>query len=161
MARSVLGDGAVTVEGLKEARLIMKHIDVGFEETLKEQLKKVADNVMGKARDKASSLEPMARKAGESMRTGSNPKGDAWIKLGMGTFVNAHRRAPTTYKLSQIALGAEFGSTRYKQFKGWTGNGQDAGRFLYPTIRSERDHTVELVEQALQKLVDIFADKES
>ena len=35
-----------------------------------------------------------------------------------------------------FAMGAEFGSVRYRQFKPWRGSNADAGYFLYPTIRS-------------------------
>lgn len=36
-------------------------------------------------------------------------------------------------------FGAEFGAYRYHQFKTWLGNKDDAGYFLWPTIRQYRD----------------------
>jgi hypothetical protein len=36
-------------------------------------------------------------------------------------------------------FGAEFGSYRYKQFETWRGNKDDAGYFLWPTVREYRD----------------------
>lgn len=36
-------------------------------------------------------------------------------------------------------MGAEFGSYRYKQFEVWRGNKDDAGYFLWPTVRQYRD----------------------
>lgn len=36
-------------------------------------------------------------------------------------------------------MGAEFGSYRYKQFQTWRGNSDDAGYFLWPSIRLFRD----------------------
>lgn len=35
--------------------------------------------------------------------------------------------------------GAEFGSYRYKQFKEWRGNQDEAGYFLWPALRQFRD----------------------
>lgn len=43
-----------------------------------------------------------------------------------------------------FAIGAEFGSDKWHQFKPWTGAGADAGHFLYPEIRAERDRIGEL-----------------
>lgn len=37
------------------------------------------------------------------------------------------------------SMGAEFGAYRYKQFKTWRGNQDDAGYFLWPSIRQFRD----------------------
>lgn len=37
------------------------------------------------------------------------------------------------------SMGAEFGAYRYNQFKTWRGNQDDAGYFLWPTIRKFRD----------------------
>jgi hypothetical protein len=36
-------------------------------------------------------------------------------------------------------FGAEFGAIVYKQFRPWTGNGDDAGYFFYPAVRTFRD----------------------
>lgn len=36
-------------------------------------------------------------------------------------------------------MGAEFGAYRYKQFKQWRGNKDDAGYFFWPAIREFRD----------------------
>lgn len=36
-------------------------------------------------------------------------------------------------------FGAEFGALVYKQFRPWTGNGDDAGYFFWPAVRSFRD----------------------
>lgn len=35
--------------------------------------------------------------------------------------------------------GAEFGAYRYRQFKTWRGNGEEAGYFLWPAVRQFRD----------------------
>ncbi len=43
------------------------------------------------------------------------------------------------YGGSLYSFGAEFGSHRYKQFKEWRGNKDDAGYFLWPTVREYRD----------------------
>lgn len=54
-----------------------------------------------------------------------------------------------------FALGAEFGSNEYKQFKAWTGAGQGAGHFLYPEIRAERDR---ISEMYLDRMVELAAE---
>lgn len=43
------------------------------------------------------------------------------------------------YGGSAYSFGAEFGAYRYKQFKEWRGNKDDAGYFLWPTVREYRD----------------------
>lgn len=52
-----------------------------------------------------------------------------------------HRAGPgvVVYGGNGYSMGAEFGSYRYKQFELWRGNKDDAGYFLWPTVREYRN----------------------
>lgn len=49
-------------------------------------------------------------------------------------------------------LGREFGSARFKQFPAWRGNGQDAGYFLFPTLREELPEMLDDLQDAIDEL---------
>lgn len=52
----------------------------------------------------------------------------------------------------EMAGGAEFGAIQYHQFKPWTGNGPNAGYFIYPTIRSKRQEIIDLYDALFVRL---------
>lgn len=78
-----------------------------------------ARTVEAMARDEAHQRGGIAAKSAKDVRSGKP-----------GTVV---------YGGQGYSMGAEFGSYRYKQFKIWRGNGDDAGYFLWPSIRQFRD----------------------
>ena len=78
-----------------------------------------ARTVQGMAQSEATSLGSVAAKSAKDVRTA---KADTVVYGGQG-----------------YSMGAEFGSYRYKQFKTWRGNKEDAGYFLWPSIRLFRD----------------------
>lgn len=53
--------------------------------------------------------------------------------------MRASGRNAIIYGGKGYSRGAEFGSYRYKQFKIWRGNSDEAGYFLWPSIREYRD----------------------
>jgi hypothetical protein len=57
--------------------------------------------------------------------------------------------------------GAEFGAYRYRQFETWRGNGDDAGYFLWPTVRQFRDEEFlnDYAETVLGILKRAFPDR--
>lgn len=70
-----------------------------------------------------------------------------------------HRGAGTlVYGGQGYSRGAEFGSYQYKQFEIWRGNGDEAGYFLWPTIREWRDEDFlnEYAENVLTILKQAF-----
>jgi hypothetical protein len=54
------------------------------------------------------------------------------------------------------AMGAEFGSYQYKQFKEWRGNKNDAGYFFWPAIREFRDQ--DMVNLWVRQVWDVVQD---
>ena len=48
------------------------------------------------------------------------------------------------------AFGAEYGSMRWPQFKPWRGNAENAGYFLWPSVR----HQLTIHNEAISKKVD-------
>lgn len=78
-----------------------------------------ARTVAGMARAEAISQGGIAAKSAPDVRTGSG--------------------ATVVYGGQGYSMGAEFGAYRYKQFQIWRGNKDDAGYFLWPSIRTFRD----------------------
>jgi len=78
-----------------------------------------ARTVAAMSQDEARQIGSVAAKSAADVRTGTP-----------GTVV---------YGGQGYSMGAEFGSYRYKQFKIWRGNQEDAGYFLWPSIRRFRD----------------------
>jgi hypothetical protein len=134
---------AVRMEGIEPVRKAFKVAgDVGFANTEKELYKDIAADIADKAKSRGSDLGSVFAKAAPSMRAGSNGK-TAYVSLGG--------------KAYPYALGAEFGSVRYKQFQPWRGTGDDAGYFLYPTIRADKDNIEKMAKEAVDKLLTIFS----
>lgn len=134
-----MADVGVKVEGLTELRKALKAVDAGLPKELGQVHRKLGDMVVTEAQARARGLGGVAAKSAPSLRAASQAA-RAQITLGGA-------RAP-------YALGAEFGSGRYKQFKPWRGSDADAGYFLYPTIRANRDRITEEYERMLDELLN-------
>lgn len=124
----------IRVEGLAELRRELKRLDEPkFTDELKGAHNRVSDYVVDKAKDAASS--PMMRKAARSL---SSSRAAASARLSYGG-------AGTPF-----AMGAEFGSSRYHQFRPYLGK---TGYFLYPTIRAEQAEVMHIYEKAVDQIV--------
>lgn len=136
MARMRAG-GAVEVHGLAELSRALKTYDKELAKELRSAGKEAATTVADRARARAQGLGSVAAHASPSVKpsVGANYAG---VALGD----SAHPEA----------AGAEFGSVRFAQFQPWTGNGPDAGYFLYPTIRDDDKAWLEPYEDAVDRV---------
>lgn len=82
----------------------------------------VAQGIAGEAADSARSLGSVAGKAADELRY----SGGGTVEFGGEPW----------------DLGAEFGALRWPQFDQWLGNSDDAGYFLFPTVREWEDSRI-------------------
>lgn len=145
-------DYVLEVTGLKEAtagldKVARLDINRDLRQTFSELADAVVDAAKGRTRNR------MQRAAAATLVQSSSAAGAA-VKFGAG-FAGA--------------FGAEFGAgknqrrvvnhfgyyTGWNQFDYWTGNGSDAGEFLWPAIRAtiaaRRDALAEAIAQTLDK----------
>jgi hypothetical protein len=125
----------IKVEGLKELRAELKKLDL--EGDLKDANFAVAQLVSDAAKSRASGVSRLAARGARSLKP-SRSGVAAQIRIG-------GPGAPE-------ALGAEFGSSKFKQFKPWLGSGEDAGYFLWPTIRDKTPEVVEMYADAIDRI---------
>lgn len=131
-------DVRVDVQGLAEFRRELRRVDAELPDRLKAANVELAGHVVAGAQGRAGTVSRMAAKAAESLRP-ARTVGGAAVYLG---------NAATPF-----AMGAEFGSVRFRQFEPWRGSGGGAGYFLYPEIRAQRDRIIERYRQVLDELL--------
>lgn len=137
MAINATGQG-VRVHGLAELNRAMKAIGPDARRDLKKTNLKVAQFVADDARAAAFSLGGVAAKTAPSI-TAAGRVASAGVSFGGGSY--------------PFAMGAEFGSYRFHQFKPWRGNGSDAGYFVYPAIRNDVDRIESEYSGAIDSLM--------
>lgn len=132
-------EGGAKVYGLRELRAELKKLDnaTNLQDELKEANYKAADFIVQHAKATAGGVSRQAAAAAESLRA-SRTASRAQVLIGSAAV--------------PFALGAEFGSQRYKQFPAWRGNSIGAGYFLWPTIRERMDEVVEYYGDELDKI---------
>jgi hypothetical protein len=130
--------GGVRVVGLAELQKDLRELDAALPRQLRLVNKEAADVVVDAALDKAHQLGGVAAHAAEALKSAAEQR-RAVVTLG-------NDRHPE-------ALGAEFGATKYRQFRAWRGSGDDAGYFLWPAIRETRDRVVQTFDEALGRLL--------
>lgn len=114
----------IKVAGLKEFRRELKKLDGDFPKEMSRVNNDVAGLVADAARSKAAGQGSTLEKAAPSIRA---MKGATRAQIAIGSSQYPY------------ALGAEFGSIRYKQFP----SPIPGGRSLYPTIRAKRNEVME------------------
>lgn len=119
-----MGQDQLLVLGLKELVRDLRAWERTAPRLVSQAHKRIADRVAGKAKATASGQGSVAAKAAPSIR-GSGRMTSAAVLLGGAAY--------------PFALGAEFGALQYPQFLPWKGNSEEAGYFLYPTIRAMED----------------------
>lgn len=130
----------VYVEGLDELRRELRRT-VGNLDDLKTANRQVSELVAEKSASRAAQAGGVAgHVARQNSIRASSAAGAAKVLLGGA----AAKHGP--------ALGAEFGARNYPQFQPWRGSDENAGYFLWPTIRAERDRIVEVYGQLLDEL---------
>lgn len=135
------GTVGVKVTGLNELNRALR--DMGgreFQKELKEAGMAVASSVAADAKGHAMSLGGVAAKTAPSIRAAAG-----FTSAGVGFGGSGY----------PFAMGAEFGSVRFKQFKPWRGSGSDAGYFVFQSIRDNADNIGEeylaVVDDVLRK----------
>lgn len=132
MAR--IRNGTIQVEGLRDLERELKTMDKALRTELRLVNKSVAAYV---ATDAAAAARTL----------GSTPAHVApSIKPTAGTGFAGVAGGGPRYPMF---AGAEFGAKQYHQFKTWRGNGDDAGYFLFPTIRRDEPEIVRKYEAGL------------
>lgn len=129
-------DEAIRVTGLKELARELKRLNSDWPKELRLAAKQAAAIVATDARRRATSAGGVLGKSAPSIKPGGTQRG-AYVKIGGTSW--------------PYALGAEFGSVRFRQFKPWRGSGEDAGYALYPAIRAKN-------AQVVDKFGDMLAD---
>lgn len=138
MARVSSGSQHIRVEGLTELQRALKKID-GFERELSKTNRETAQMVMADARGEAQSQGSTAAHVAPAIKTTASATYAAVSLLTSGRYA--------------MAAGAEFGSDRYRQFKKWTGFGENAGYFMWPTIRRDADKIQHKYESGMDDLL--------
>lgn len=142
--------GAIEVEGLAELNRALKQLGKETQRELRDASKEVATEVASEAAAAARAL------GGVAARVAPTVKASAGVtSAGVGFGGSA---APE-------AGGAEFGANRerertrktgtyvgYRQFQPWRGNGEQAGYFVYPTIRRNSEHIADTYLEHINEL---------
>ena len=140
MAR-VRGDSFIGVEDLDKIAKALKQIDPSLTKRLRLAGKAAADEVVPKARSKASSLGSTAAHVAPSIKASAGAQ-FAGIAVGGGAY--------------PMGPGAEFGGRgrpTTQQFQPWRGNGEDAGYFMWPTIRENLPQIEETYIKGVNELL--------
>lgn len=150
----------VRVRGLTEFRRELRRIErtggPDGRDMLKDANNKVANFVVSRSRDKASTIGAMQSKAASTMRAG-HAQSRATVTGGAGV---------------PYFFGAEFGATHnvlrrtrrqagwagpgrwrgYNQFLPWRGNSGRVGYFLFPTLREQAPAIVDMYGDELDRI---------
>lgn len=147
--------GSVKVTGMREARAALKRCeDADRQSELRSTNVEVAELIVTEGRQRAAGVSALAAKAARTLRAGR--------ALTRATVTLGGASAP-------FALGAEFGAFRnqrrfnvggnpprhgqgWNQFAGWRGNHEDAGYFMYPSIRENTDRIVDMYGDAIERI---------
>ncbi len=129
--------------GLRELLKGLNYAESQWKEAEQAFFEIAVQSIIERARATAATEGRLEAKAAEDLKRG-----------GTGVIV---------YGGQGYSRGAEFGSYQYKQFETWKGNGDDAGYFLWPSIREFRDEDFinEYAENVLKILKQAFPDQGS
>jgi len=130
-----VADESIRVQGLADLRRELKALNLT--EDLKDANNRVAQLVADEAEKKARALGRMEAKAAESLKA-NRAQSKATVSIGGARY--------------PFALGAEFGSFRFKQFRSWTGSNEGSGYWLWPAIRETRERVIEMYGDEIEKL---------
>ena len=129
--------GNVRVKGLREFQREIRRISPELAKELRVVNKTVAQTVVDGAVGRAQALGGVQAKAGGSLKARAQAQA-AQVVLGGPKY--------------PYAMGAEFGSIRYRQFPSWRGSSASAGYFLYPTIRENSAKIIESYGEAIDRI---------
>lgn len=129
----------VKLEGIKEFAADLQALAAALPDAMAEGQRQIAEEVISGAKGIAGGAY-LSSRAASTLRPSVSAKSAAVI-IGDASV--------------PWALGNEFGSNRYPQFRPWLGSGPSAGYALYPAIRAEAE-SGRLVERYAQ-MVDRVA----
>lgn len=138
MANQRVKTGLIRVDGLVELNRSLKAMGPEFKGELRKTNKIVADFVATDSKGAAIALGSTPAHVAPTIKSTAGAL-SAGVSLGGPGF--------------EMAAGAEFGSDRFKQFQPWRGAGEDAGYFVYPTIRRNEDRIESEYEEAADRLI--------
>lgn len=144
-----MSDQPTEIIGLAELQRAMRALDDKLPRELSKANKEAAQFVVDKAQAAARRQGGVAAKSAPALKAAGQQRNSA-VRLD-------GRRYPW-------ALGAEFGSKQFKQFKSWRGNQwspdreNGVGYFLQPTIRATRAPFEVLYLKLLDDLIDKLPD---
>lgn len=139
-----------SVAGLNKA---LRKLPKEAKASLRDANVRIADKVAGDARGRARSVGGVARYVEPTIRAGRDTV--PVIRMGnsspLPTSGNGWQRARTGTRqtIGDVIWGAEFGATRYPQFRPWKGNSGNAGYFLWPAVRDDREFISDEFEKAV------------
>jgi hypothetical protein len=134
-----LDSAAITIDGLKTVRAAFKKAEFGeATDAIKQANQDAAQLII----DKSSPLMRRTRMGAKIAKTFRAARIANESKVTLGS--NA---AP-------FGFGMEFGAKRFHQFMPWTGNGDNAGYFIFPTIRRSEDEIVALYAKRINDIFD-------
>lgn len=119
-----------------------KKVSNALSEYLKDKIVLAADRTRNKIDDRVA--------AGSRVRKTS--------KVGEISFGFAAQRLSGGGSTQQLWAGAEFGSSKYKQFPSWSGRQGRGSRgwFIYPTLRKEQPYIINEWQQSFSKIIKEF-----
>lgn len=139
---------AIEVKGLKEFRTAVKQLEnrKDVEDQLKQAHVQAARSVLSAATGHAAT--PLQRKALGAMSASPSQRGAAVRlgKLGGGAEFGAAHNLPRRMANGRTRRG-------WNQFPPWRGSGDEAGYFIWPTIRAETDRLLEVYMEALMRII--------
>lgn len=127
------------VIGLKAFVAELKAVSPEFARELSAVNREIARLVRDEATSAASGQGGVAGHVAPSIRA-SGTQRSASVTLGGDDY--------------PMAMGAEFGSIRFHQFKAWRGNDTGAGYFVYPTIREHADDIEKMIMDGFTRVAD-------
>lgn len=139
MARSQrIRSGAVEVHGLGELQRALRALPKEHKKAVTKANRDAATIVARGAKSRAMARGGVAAHVAPSIRASAGQT-SAGVAFGGARW--------------PMAAGAEFGSMRFKQFDPWTGNGPDAGYFVYPTIRDDDGEWMGPYQESLDEAI--------
>lgn len=127
----------IDVRGLAEFQRALRDVDRDLPKQLRVVNLKAAELVASDARGRAEAAGGALGKAAPSIKAVAQQR-SAGVRIGGSRY--------------PFAMGGEFGSVTFRQFKPWRGSGGDAGYALFPAKRENTDKVVEMYGDLINDL---------
>jgi hypothetical protein len=140
----------------KEIREVIRAFKA-MDEKAVEEAKKVSNSLSEYLKDKIVLAADRTRnKIDDRVAAGSRIRKTS--KIGEISFGFASQRLRGGGTTQQLWGGAEFGSSKYKQFPSWSGRQGRGSRgwFIYPTLRKEQPYIINEWQQSFSKIIKEF-----